>query len=118
MCALFLAGFFYKRANARGSLIAIIVAPAWAMLFMTAESAGVAPTIPFLNRAIIDFLLAFGIIWAFRTRGDVLPEKATIDRSFSPEVAAEMAAVPWYASFRLWATLLVLIVIGLYVRFF
>ena len=29
-----------------------------------------------------------------------------------------MKAIPWYRSFRLWATLLVLTVIGLYIRFF
>jgi SSS family solute:Na+ symporter len=118
VCALFLAGFFYKRANARGSLIAILVAPTWALLYSIAESRNLVPTIPFLNRAIIDFLLAMAIIWAFRTRGDAIAANAVVDRSFSPEVAAEMQAIPWYASFRLWATLLVLLVIALYVRFF
>jgi solute:Na+ symporter, SSS family len=117
VCALFLAGFFYRRANALGSLIAIIVAPAWALLYSAAESAGFAPAIPFLNRAMIDFLLALAIIWVFRTRGDTIPPNAVIDRSFTPEVAAQMNAVPWYASFRLWAALLALIVVGLYVRF-
>jgi len=53
-----------------------------------------------------------------RTRGDVIPASATIDRSFTPEAAAEMASVPWYASFRLWATLLAVIVVGLYALFF
>ena len=76
------------------------------------------PTIPFLSRAIVDFVLAFAIIWAFRTRGNAIPANAIIDRSFSPEVAARMRAIPWYASFRLWATLLVLLVIGLYLLFF
>jgi hypothetical protein len=33
-------------------------------------------------------------------------------------VAAEMKTIPWYASFRVWGTLLVLLVIVLYVRFF
>ena len=118
VCALFLAGFFYKRANARGSLIAIIAGPVWALLFTFAESAHLVPTIPFLSRAIVDFVLAFAIIWAFRTRGNAIPANAIIDRSFSPEVAARMRAIPWYASFRLWATLLVLLVIGLYLLFF
>jgi solute:Na+ symporter, SSS family len=118
VCALFLAGFFYKRANARGSLVAIVVAPAWAIMYSAAESARYVPTIPFLNRAMIDFLLALAIIWILRTRGDVIPASATIDRSFTPEAAAEMASVPWYASFRLWATLLAVIVVGLYALFF
>jgi hypothetical protein len=118
VCALFLAGFFYKRANARGSLIAILVTPTWALLFSAAESARFVPAIPFLNRAMIDFLLALAIIWAFRTRGDAIPANATIDRSFSPEIAAQMRTIPWYASFRFWAALLVLMVIALYVRFF
>ncbi len=76
------------------------------------------PTIPFLNRAIIDFLLAMAIIWAFRTRGDAIPANAVVDRSFPPEVAAETKRIPWYGSFRFWGTLLVLLVIALYVRFF
>jgi SSS family solute:Na+ symporter len=118
VCALFLAGFFYPRANARGSLIAIIAGPLWALLFTAAEWIQIVPTIPFLTRAMIDFLFALTILWLFRTRGEAIPPQAVIDRSFSPEVAAAMRAVPWYISFRFWAGLLVLIVIGLYVRFF
>jgi SSS family solute:Na+ symporter len=128
VCALFLAGFFYKRANARGSLIAIVAGPIWAGAFTLVaylKKAGVAtailqyvPTIPFLTRAILDFCFVMAILWLFRTRGDAIPPEASIDRSFTPEVAAAMKAIPWYRSFQLWATLLVLAVIGLYVRFF
>jgi hypothetical protein len=74
-------------------------------------------TLPFFNRAIIDFLLALGIIWLFRNRGEI-PPGARIDRSLSPESAAALGAVPWYASFKLWAAVLTLIVVGLYIRFF
>jgi hypothetical protein len=88
------------------------------LLYSVAESRNLVPTIPFLNRAIIDFLLAMAIIWVFRTRGDAIPANAVIDRSFTPEVAAEMKTIRWYASFRVWGTLLVLLVIVLYVRFF
>ena len=57
------------------------------------------------------------IIWIFRTRGEVPPE-AIVDRTLPPDVAAELAAIPWYLSFNFWATVLVLAVIALYVRFF
>lgn len=118
VCALFLAGFFYPRANAKGSFIAIIAGPAWAIAFTAAESAGIVPAIPFLNRAIVDFAFACGIIWFFRTRGDLCPPKAFIDRSFSAETLALIKSMPWFRSFRFWAILLVLIVAGLYITFF
>src|SRR5271157_5187314 len=106
VCALFLAGFFYPRANARGSLIAVIAGPSWAVLFTIAESSELVPTIPFLTRAIVDFLFVLVIIWLFRTRGDVIPPQARIDRTLPPEAAAELRAVPWYASFPFWSIVL------------
>jgi len=117
VCALFLAGFFYKRATARGALIAIIVGPVWALTFTLAESVKLVPEIPFLTRAGIDFVVAFVLLWVFRERGAIRPQ-AIVDRSFTPEVAAEMAKVPLWCSFRLWGTILVLAVVALYVRFF
>jgi SSS family solute:Na+ symporter len=118
VCALFLAGFFYPRANARGSLIVIIAGPLWAGALMMAESFAWIPTIPFLNRAILDFLLAFLLLWAFRTRGEELPPGAVIDRTFSPDVQAYLQGIPWYMSFNFWSCLLMLIIVSLYVRFF
>jgi solute:Na+ symporter, SSS family len=118
VCALFLAGFFYPRANARGSLIAIIAGPLWAMLFTLVESMQLVPAIPFLTRAILDFLFAALILWFFRTRGDSIPASARIDRTLAPEVAAQLKAIPWYLSFQFWSTLLVGLVIALYVKFF
>ncbi len=117
VCALFLAGFFYKRANARGSLIAILAGPAWALLFTAAEAARLIPEVSFLARAAVDFAFAFFIMWVFRTRGEI-PAQARIDRTLPPEIAAELAAVPWWRSFGLWATLLALCVVALYIRFF
>ena len=117
VCALFLAGFFYPRANAKGSLIAIIVGPLFASLFMVAEAYSLVPTIPFLTRAMIDFTVVILIIWCFRTRGEV-PASAIIDRTMPAAVAAELAAIPWYKSFGFWSTILVLSVITLYIRFF
>jgi len=134
VCALFLAGFFYRRANARGSLIAIIVGPIWATAITAMEKLGHLPHIPFLTvlvpddgaghhvipfvtRAAIDFAMAFAIIWIFRTRGEQLPPQSIVDRSFPPDALARIRAVPWWQSFGLWATILVLAVIGLYVRF-
>ncbi len=118
VCALFLAGFFYKRATARGALVAIIAGPVWALLFTLAENADLVPTIPFLTRAGLDFVFAFLIIWFFRTRGDAIPPQAIIDRSFPPEVVAYMKTIPWWRSFGFWAGILVLCVVALYVRFF
>ena len=117
VCALFLAGFFYPRANARGSFIAIIAGPAWAMAFTFVEDAGWVPTIPFLNRAMIDFAFAWAILWMFRTR-DSVPMDAVVDRSFTPETQAFLRTIPWWRSFRLWAGVLTACVVALYVRFF
>jgi solute:Na+ symporter, SSS family len=118
ICALFLAGFFYKRANARGSLIAILAGPLWAILFKIAETVELVPTIPFLTRALVDFLLVWLILWIFRTRGDRLPEQAVVDRSLPPEAAAALQEIAWYRSFRFWSLLLVAAVVALYVVFF
>jgi SSS family solute:Na+ symporter len=118
ICAVFLAGFFYPRANARGSMAALIGGPIWAVLFTIAESSGLAPTVPFLIRAGGDFLICCVLLWLLRTRDEVLPARSYIDRSFSPEDAAVIATVPWYQSFRLWATVLILIIVSLYARFY
>jgi hypothetical protein len=118
VCALFLAGFFYRRATARGALVALIAGPAWALAFTLAESAALVPAIPFLTRAGIDFLFASLILWWFRAPIGQIPPNAVIDRSFPDDVAAAMRNIPWYRSFGFWATLLVTCVIALYVRFF
>ncbi len=73
---------------------------------------------PFLNRAIVDFAMACLLIWLFRTRGATIPAAANIDRALAPDVAAAMRAIPWWQSFRLWATLLVVCVVALYIQFF
>jgi SSS family solute:Na+ symporter len=137
VCALFLAGFFYKRATARGAFIAIIVGPLWALAITVLEKTHLLPSvplltvwvpdaapgqghflIPFLTRAGIDFLFAFAILWIFRNRTDVIPPQAIIDRKFSPEVEAYMRTIPWWKSFGFWGTVLVLCVVALYIRFF
>ncbi len=118
VCALFIAGFFYKRASARGAFIAIIVGPAWALLFTAAEELKWVTPIPFLTRAGIDFLFVCGILWFFRTRGEVIPAQAVIDRSYPTEVAEYLKQIPWWRSFGFWASILVACVVALYVRFF
>ncbi|MEI6655066.1 MAG: sodium/solute symporter [Verrucomicrobiota bacterium] len=136
VCALFLAGFFYKRATARGALIAVIVGPLWALGVTLLEMARMLPqipgltvwiarsaegagfwSIPFLTRGAIDFLFAFVILWVFRNRGEIEP-RAIIDRAFSAEILAEMRARPFYQRFSFWSTLLIACVIALYLRFF
>jgi hypothetical protein len=136
VCALFLAGFFYRRATARGAFIAIVVGPVWALSVTVLEKVKLLPSIPyltvwvqdapgqghylipFLTRAGIDCLFAFAILWFFRNRSGQIPEQAMVDRSFSPEVAAYMKTIPWWRSFGFWGTVLVLCVVALYVRFF
>ncbi len=137
VCALFLAGFFYKRATARGALIAIVAGPAWALTITVLEKIKLLPSIPyltvwvkdavpgqghflipFLTRAGIDCLFAFSILWFFRNRSGTIPPEAIVDRTFPPDVAAYMKTIPWWRSFGFWATILVLCVIALYVRFF
>jgi SSS family solute:Na+ symporter len=130
VCALFLAGFFYKRATARGALVAVIVGPAWALGITALEELKLLPAIPyltvlqdhhyiipFLTRGAIDFVFAVLIIWIFRNRG-AIPDHAIIDRTLPPEISAELKAIPWYKSFGFWATLLILCVVALYIRFF
>lgn len=134
VCALFLAGFFYQRATARGAIVAIIAGPLWAIAVTVLEKLHCLPylpgltvwsgtgndghwLIPFLTRGAIDFLFAFAILWLFRNRGEIEP-KAVIDRSFPPEVLAEMRARPFYQRFGFWGTILVACVVALYIRFF
>ena len=137
VCALFLGGFFYQRATARGALIAIIAGPAWALVVTVLEKINLLPAIPyltvwvqgaspdqghyvipFLTRAGIDGLFAFAVLWVFRNRSDEIPAQAIIDRTFSPDVEAYMKTIPWWKSFGFWGTVLVLCVVALYVRFF
>jgi solute:Na+ symporter, SSS family len=142
VCALFLAGFFYRRATARGALIAIIAGPLWASLFtlfqsqtwfneLTFMKSMLSPGVhafltqkvivllsPFLTRAALDFLFALVIIWLFRDKDSQVAPQAVIDRSYPPDVAAYMKTIPWWRSFGFWATVLVLCVVALYVRFF
>jgi Na+(H+)/acetate symporter ActP len=116
LCLMFLVGFFYRRATTKGCLIAMSVVPTLAILYtvlytiVDPQKHGIPSKMPFLNRAAIDGALAFFIVWIFRTRGDRLPPEATIDRLLAPEVAVALRAIPWYRSFRVWATLLVLTV--------
>ena len=137
VCALFLAGFFYPRATARGAFIAIITGPVWALSITVLEKMRLLPCIPyltvwvqdaapgqghylipFLTRAGIDCLFAFTLLWIFRNRTSLIPEQAIVDRSFPPDVATYMRTIPWWRSFGFWGTILVLCVVALYVRFF
>ena len=137
VCALFLAGFFYPRATARGALVAIIAGPLWALAVTVLEKTHLLPSvpyltvwiqdapsrqghylIPFLTRAGIDCLFAFLILWIFRNRTDVIPAEAVVDRSFPPDVVAYMRTIPWWRSFGFWGTVLVLCVVALYIRFY
>jgi solute:Na+ symporter, SSS family len=116
--AVFLSGFFFKRATARGCLIAMITGPVWAILFTVAEAMEWVPRFAFLNRAGLDFLFCCLIIYIFRNTTGVIPAKAIVDRSFSAEAQAEVESVPWYLRFNFWSLLLIAIVVALYIYFF
>ena len=120
ICAVFVAGFFYPRANARGGLWALLAGPIWATAFTVAEQCQWVPwkPIPFLFRAGIDFLVCCLVIFLLRTKSGPIPAQAIVDRSFPPEVAAYMKTIPWWRSFPFWATILAGCVVALYVRFF
>jgi SSS family solute:Na+ symporter len=118
ICAVFLAGFFYRRASARGCLCALIAGPVWASLYTLAENQGWVFPLAFLTRAGIDFLFCAAIIWLLRTRGDSIPRQAVIDRSFSAEDQALMRSIPWWRSFGLWSAILVAVLVILYTVFF
>ncbi|MCX6875640.1 MAG: hypothetical protein NTW21_17805 [Verrucomicrobia bacterium] len=53
----------------------------------------------------------------FRNQG-AIEARAIIDRSFSPEVLAEMRLLPFYQRFGFWSAILVACVVALYIRFF
>ncbi|UCE19481.1 MAG: sodium/solute symporter [Gemmatimonadota bacterium] len=116
--AVFLAGFFYKRANAKGCLITIVAGPIWAILFTIVESAGIIPKLAFLNRAGIDFLFCCLIIWFFRVREKGIPDKAMIDRSLAEKDQSFLKTVPWYYRFKTWSIVLIAMIVFLYIRFF
>lgn len=116
--AIFISGFFYKRATAKGALMAIVIGPIWAISVTVAESFALIPTIPFLNRVIIDFFICWFIIWLFRNKTDRIPANAIVDRKFSKADLKLLNDRPWYGRFAFWSVLLVVIVIILYIRFF
>jgi len=116
--AVFLSGFFFKRATAKGCVIAMITGPVWAILFTVAEAMEWVPRFAFLNRAGLDFLFCCLIIYVFRNTTGQIPASATVDRSFSAEAQAEVDSVPWFLRFNFWSLLLIAIVAALYIYFF
>lgn len=116
--AIFIAGFFYKRATAKGALWAIVIGPIWAIFVNILQAQDIIPTIPFLNRVIFDFAISWFILYIFRNKSEVIPEKAMIDRSLLEEDAKLLKSQPFYSRFETWAILLVAIVVTLYIVFF
>lgn len=118
VCAVFLAGFFYPRANARGSLLALVIGPLMMAGYMAGEHSALVPQVPFLTLAGLNFVVCCGLIVTLRTRAARLPAEAFVNRSFTPEALAVMRTVPWHRSFGVWSAALLLVVTALYVRFF
>ena len=118
IAAIFIGGFFYKRATAKGAVLALIIGPIWAIAITVLESYEYIPAIPFLNRVVIDFLICWLIIWLFRNKSDEIPSGAIIDRSFSEEDERLLKDRPWYGRFEFWSTVLIILVAMLYIIFF
>ncbi len=118
IAAIFISGFFYKRATPKGAFLAIIIGPIWAIIVTVLEFGHVIPTFPFLNRVILDFLICCLIIWVFRNKSEIIPSKAVIDRHFTPEELLLFKEKKWYTRFELWGIVLTCIVVGLYIVFF
>lgn len=117
IAAVFLAGFFYPRATAGGSLTAMFCGPVLATAYMIASDARLVPSIPFLTLAGLDFLICAFLIWLFRRSG-AIEERAIIDRRFGPVEVALLRGLPWYRSFTFWAAILAAVVAALYIRFY
>ncbi len=70
--AIFLAGFFYKKATANGALAAALGTFVFSLLFKVFM-----PNLPFMDRMGIVFLLSLLLIWIFaRIEGNKIHEKA------------------------------------------
>lgn len=118
IAAIFIAGFFYKRATAKGAVWAMILGPTWAIIINILQAQDLIPTIPFLNRVIIDFAICWAILYLYRNKTDVIPKAAIIDRTLSDEDKALLNNRPWYSSFNFWGIVLISIVVLLYIVFF
>lgn len=116
--AVFVAGFFYKKATAKGAIYALIFGPVWAIIVTVLDGLGIIPQIPFLNRVIFDFIFCMFIIYLFRNKTGIITAHAVVDRTFTPEMKASVTGVPWYSSHLFWSVILSLIVVFLYIRFF
>ena len=118
IAAIFIAGFFYKKATAKGALWAMVLGPTWAIIINLLQAQDLIPTIPFLNRVIVDFIICWVILFFFRNKTGVIPATAIIDRSFSPEDEALLNNRPFYSRFNFWSIILIVIVVTLYIVFF
>ena len=118
IAAIFIAGFFYKRATPKGALWALVVGPSWAILVNILQAQDLIPTFPFLNRVIIDFIICWIVLWVFRNKTGEIPAKAIVDRSFSAESLALLQNRKWYSRFGFWSFILIVIVVSLYILFF
>jgi SSS family solute:Na+ symporter len=118
IAAIFIAGFFYKKATPKGALWAMILGPTWAIIINILQSQDLIPTIPFLNRVIIDFIICWAVLWIFRNKSGIIPESALLDSSYSEEDKALLNNRPWYSRFNFWAVILIAIVVALYIIFF
>lgn len=118
IAAIFIAGFFYKKATGKGALWAMVLGPTWAIIINLLQAQDLIPTIPFLNRVIVDFIICWVILFIFRNKTGVYPATAIIDRSFSPEDETLLNDRPFYSRFNFWSIILIAIVVTLYIVFF
>lgn len=99
--AIFLAGFFYKRATANGALAAALGTFVFSILFKV-----LLPGVPFMDRMMIVFLLCFLLIVIF-----ALVEKKPIDQA---KVSYPKGIFKTSTAFKVGAILIIAILVFLY----
>lgn len=102
--AIFLAGFFYKRATANGALAAALSTFVFSLLFKM-----VFPEIPFLDRMGYVFLICLFVIWLFA----IIENKKTEAKA----IVFEKSMLKTSTGFKIGAIIIVVILIVLYAIF-
>lgn len=102
--AIFLAGFFYKKANANGALAAAIGTFVFSLAFKF-----LLPELPFMDRMGIVFLLCIVLIWAFATQSGnkthpkaIQIHKQLFNSSFGFKIASIIVLIILIILYTIW----------------
>jgi len=102
--AIFLAGFFYKKATANGALAAALSTFVFSLLFKL-----ILPEIPFLDRMGYVFLICLFVIWFFA----LIENKKTEDKT----IILNKEMFKTSTGFKIGAVIIVIVLIALYTIF-